>query len=198
MQAVARWTNLSETTFVLTPDDPAADYRVRIFTTQDEFPFAGHPTLGTAFAVLQAGLPPKTPGRLVQQCGVGLVPIRIEDDGGLAFSAPDATLTPLDGALQPLLARALGKAAVGFAASTDGGRAMAIEHGILIEDPVTGRANACIARLLASSRQGKAYRARQGTALGRAGHITVSYQDGIPWIGGHVVKVIDGETRLPA
>jgi len=66
MQAVARWTNLSETTFVLTPDDPAADYRVRIFTTQDEFPFAGHPTLGTAFAVLQAGLPRKTPGRLVQ------------------------------------------------------------------------------------------------------------------------------------
>jgi len=75
---------------------------------------------------------------------------------------------------------------------------MAIEHGILIEDPVTGRANACIARLLASSRQGEAYRARQGTALGRAGHITVSYQDGIPWIGGHMVKVIDGEIRLPA
>ncbi|MBN3725636.1 PhzF family phenazine biosynthesis protein, partial [Burkholderia sp. Ac-20379] len=69
MQAIARWTNLSETTFVCTPTDPAADYRVRIFTTGGELPFAGHPTLGTAHAVREAGLVPRAPGRLVQQCG---------------------------------------------------------------------------------------------------------------------------------
>src|SRR5580692_11227648 len=72
MQAIARWTNLSETTFVLPPTDPAADYRVRIFSPDSEFPFAGHPTLGTAHALIESGLRPKTPGRLRQECGIGL------------------------------------------------------------------------------------------------------------------------------
>ncbi len=94
MQRIASWTQLSETTFVLPPRHPAADYRVRIFTVEGELPFAGHPTLGTAHALLEAGRRPKTPGRLVQECGVGLVHIAIGESGELAFAAPQATLTP--------------------------------------------------------------------------------------------------------
>ena len=93
MQAIARWTNLSETTFVLPPEHPDADYRVRIFTIEGELPFAGHPTLGTAHALLESGYQIKTPGRIVQECGVGLVPITLGARGELAFSAPAATLT---------------------------------------------------------------------------------------------------------
>jgi len=87
MAAFARWTNLSETTFLLTPSDPAADYRLRIFTTRGELPFAGHPTLGSARAWLAAGGVPRQEGRLVQECGAGLVRVR-DDDGRLAFAAP--------------------------------------------------------------------------------------------------------------
>jgi PhzF family phenazine biosynthesis protein len=247
MQAIARWTNLSETTFVLPATDPAADYRVRIFTTQEEFPFAGHPTLGTAHALLEAGLRPKTPGVLIQECGVGLVPVRVADNGGLAFRAPQARRDALDTDLLPLLRTTLGSDALAEgqppvvvnmgicwlvarlataadclalspnAAALDelmkrtasngvavygphpaGGpadyevRALFLENGIQIEDPVTGSANACIARLLPSGRN---YTARQGTALGRDGRVAVTYVDGEPWIGGNVVTVIDGTMK---
>ena len=87
MAAFARWTNLSETTFLLRPTDPAADYRVRIFTPVDELPFAGHPTLGSARAWLDAGGVPRSDGQIVQQCGAGLVRIR-QAAGRLAFAAP--------------------------------------------------------------------------------------------------------------
>ncbi len=91
MQAFARWTQLSETTFVLppTPEGAAggADYRVRIFTPGAELPFAGHPTLGTAHAWLQAGGQPRQSGQLVQECGVGLVSLK-SVDGRWAFAAP--------------------------------------------------------------------------------------------------------------
>ncbi len=87
MAAFSAWTNLSECTFVLPPTDPQADYRVRIFSLTTELPFAGHPTLGTARAWLDAGGVPRTPGRVIQECGVGLVPVRIEEDT-LAFAAP--------------------------------------------------------------------------------------------------------------
>ncbi len=87
MAAFARWTNLSETTFVLAPTDPAADYRVRIFTPTAELPFAGHPTLGTCHAWLAAGGAPHNPEQVVQQCGVGLVRVR-RDGSRLAFAAP--------------------------------------------------------------------------------------------------------------
>lgn len=107
MHAVARWTNLSETTFALAPVAPQADYRVRIFSPGVEFPFAGHPTLGTAHALLEAGLQPKTPGRLVQECGVGLVAIDISANGSLAFQAPEAELTGLHAGLLPTLRAAL-------------------------------------------------------------------------------------------
>ena len=91
MQAFAAWTQLSETTFVLppTPEGRAAgaDYRVRIFTPGGELPFAGHPTLGTAHAWLQAGGQPLSPEVVVQECGVGLVTLR-RQEGRLAFAAP--------------------------------------------------------------------------------------------------------------
>ncbi|MFI9453796.1 PhzF family phenazine biosynthesis protein [Amycolatopsis sp. NPDC052450] len=87
MAAFARWTNLSETTFLLSPADPAADYRLRIFTTSRELPFAGHPTLGSARAWLERGGTPKTAGHLVQECGAGLVAVRRDGDR-LAFAAP--------------------------------------------------------------------------------------------------------------
>ena len=87
MQRFARWTNLSETTFLLSPRDPAADYRVRIFTPASELPFAGHPTLGTCHAWLEAGGRPARPGVITQECGAGLVPVR-RIDGRLSFEAP--------------------------------------------------------------------------------------------------------------
>ena len=87
MQAIASWLNFSETTFLLPPTDPSADYRVRIFTMAHELPFAGHPTLGSAHAWLEAGGRPKQDGVIVQECGVGLVTIRHEGDP-LAFAAP--------------------------------------------------------------------------------------------------------------
>jgi len=87
MQRFARWTNLSETTFVLPPTDPAADYRVRIFTPELEAPFAGHPTLGSCHSWLEAGGEARNPEEIVQECGVGLVRIR-RDEGRLAFAAP--------------------------------------------------------------------------------------------------------------
>lgn len=87
MAAFARWTNLSETTFLLPPTDPAADYRVRIFTPGGELPFAGHPTLGSAHAWLASGGDPKKPGEVVQECGIGLVRVR-RDGSRLAFAAP--------------------------------------------------------------------------------------------------------------
>ena len=88
MQRIAAWTNLSETTFVLPPSDPAADYRVRIFTPFSEIPFAGHPTLGTCHAWFEAGGGSRDPLRIVQECGSGLVRIRRDDDGSLAFEEP--------------------------------------------------------------------------------------------------------------
>ncbi|PWD51052.1 phenazine biosynthesis protein PhzF [Serinibacter arcticus] len=87
MQRISAWTNLSECTFVLPPTTEGADYRVRIFSLTTELPFAGHPTLGTARAWLEAGGVPHESGRIVQECGIGLVTVR---DGGdhLAFAAP--------------------------------------------------------------------------------------------------------------
>ncbi len=86
MQRFAHWTNLSETVFLLAPHDGAADYRVRIFTPSEELPFAGHPTIGAAHAWLESGGRPKHPDRVVQDCGVGLVPLRRTPR--LAFVAP--------------------------------------------------------------------------------------------------------------
>jgi PhzF family phenazine biosynthesis protein len=252
MHAVARWTNLSETTFALKPTTPEADYRVRIFSPGTEFPFAGHPTLGTAHALLEAGLVPNTPGRLVQECGVGLVELSIGEDGALAFRSPEAQLRALHESMRPALASTLQSEAFGDATIATMGvswlvvrmdsaeaclavrpdaqalrdlmdvgvigvamygahdangpahyevRAIFTKMGEITEDPVTGSANACIARVLQAqgfpdgraSAQG--YTARQGTLLQCDGRIRVRYADGAPWIGGHSVTVIDGTIR---
>jgi PhzF family phenazine biosynthesis protein len=108
MQRFARWTNLSETTFVLPPTANGADYQVRIFTPARELPFAGHPTLGTCHAWLSAGARASHDGVIVQQCGAGLVPIRQTADG-LAFAAPPLLRSgPVDDPLAEHLAAVLG------------------------------------------------------------------------------------------
>ncbi|MGH8779016.1 PhzF family phenazine biosynthesis protein [Paraburkholderia sp.] len=256
MQAIARWTNLSETTFVVTPTDPAADYFVRIFTTQAELPFAGHPTLGTAHALLENGYQPKQPGRLVQQCGVGLVELIEQPDRTWAFAAPPARVTPLPEHDYAALSDALRTSAIDFDAppcAIDNGApwlvvrvnsaqaCLAIEpdparlaqvvqkvgtHGVAVygphdangpatfevrclmaggsfgvgEDPVTGSANAALAGLLTAQkrRPGTRYTARQGTVIGRAGHVAVRYDDdaGKIWIGGPAVTIVDGTITL--
>ena len=107
MAAIARWTNLSETTFLLPPSATEADYRVRIFTPGGELPFAGHPTLGSCHAWLAAGGQPKQAAAVVQECGVGLVQIR-RQAGRLAFAAPPTRRSgALDGATLQQIARAL-------------------------------------------------------------------------------------------
>jgi PhzF family phenazine biosynthesis protein len=108
MQRFAHWMNLSETTFVLPPSAPAADYRVRIFTPAAELPFAGHPTLGTCHAWLAAGGTPQQPGVIVQECAAGLVRLRRTPDG-LAFAAPPVLRDgPVDGELLARIASVLG------------------------------------------------------------------------------------------
>jgi len=257
MQAIARWTNLSETTFLVKPTEPAADYHVRIFTTHGELPFAGHPTLGTAHAWLESGYQPKVPGKLVQQCGVGLVELSAQDGGAWAFAAPPARVTPLPSDLYAALTGALRTDAVDFSAPpcgvdngapwlvvrvTSAAACLALEpdaaalarvveavgtHGLAVygphaadgpatfevrclmvggslgigEDPVTGSANAALAGLLSQQqrRPGQHYTARQGTVLGRAGQVSVRYDDaaGKTWIGGSTVTIVDGTFRLP-
>ncbi|MFG2077594.1 PhzF family phenazine biosynthesis protein [Nonomuraea maritima] len=108
MLRFAAWTNLSETTFLLPPTSAAADYRVRIFTPDAELPFAGHPTLGTCHAWLEAGGRPHSEGVVVQECGAGLVTLRRTDDG-LAFQAPPLTRSgPVEEELVQRIAAALG------------------------------------------------------------------------------------------
>ena len=118
MTDFARWTNLSETTFLLPPDDPAADYRVRIFTPGGELPFAGHPTLGSCHAWLAAGGVARDPTVVVQQCGVGRVRVRrggadlaAQASARLAFAAPALRRT---GVVEPAL-RAQALASLGLA-----------------------------------------------------------------------------------
>ncbi|MCA8409840.1 MAG: PhzF family phenazine biosynthesis protein [Burkholderia multivorans] len=256
MLAIARWTNLSETTFVCTPTDPDADYRVRIFTPAGELPFAGHPTLGTAHAFLASGARPRTAGRLVQQCGVGRVVLREQGDGW-AFAAPPARFTPVDRADYAALAAALrsdaidpdaepcavdngapwlvvrltsADACIGLAPDPAALEAITHRYGThglaayaphaaggpatfeirclmtgggfgLGEDPVTGSANAALAGLLTRQqrRPGASYTARQGTAIGRDGRVSVHYDaEGTTWIGGSTVTIVDGTFRLPA
>ncbi|PLR47049.1 PhzF family phenazine biosynthesis protein [Chimaeribacter arupi] len=257
MHAMARWTNLSETTFALPPTDPAADYQVRIFTPDGELPFAGHPTLGTAYALLEAGIVTPRHGKLVQQCGVGLVEVAVQSPRALAFKSPAAQIAPLPEPLRAQVSAALPgghvahravpqavsmgirwlvvkmesaedvlavKADVAALAALLAGsgcngvalygvhpaggpahlevRALLVEQGALVEDPVTGSANACLARLLQQQdfagleafRQG--YQVRQGTCKQRNGCVEIRYADGAPWVGGLCHTVIDGTTAF--
>ena len=111
MQRFARWTNLSETTFVLPPTQAEADYQLRIFTPGGELPFAGHPTLGSCFAWLAAGGQPKRADAIVQQCAKGLIAIRRQTVDGrarLAFAAPPSTRSDPSPTLLAQVAQALG------------------------------------------------------------------------------------------
>jgi PhzF family phenazine biosynthesis protein len=128
MQRFAVWTNLVETTFVLPATEAGADYRLRIFTPTREIPFAGHPTIGSAHAALEAGLVVATDGRLVQECDAGLLPIRVDGVGVkrcLSVEAPGARVLRRDAALdEPALRAALGGIALGTLppAFVEGGR----------------------------------------------------------------------------
>ncbi len=248
MQALARWTNLSETTFLLPPTDTEADYRVRIFTPVMELPFAGHPTLGSAWAWLAAGGRPKRDGdAIVQQCGIGNVALRRDAGGRLVFAAPprrrSGTLD--DGTLDRLLrwlklsradvlahewcdngphwaALLLASADAVLALRPDLGAERDLEVGIvgahapghdaafevraffpagnrLAEDPVTGSLNAALAQwLIGAGRAPARYVAAQGTSIGCRGRVHVERDDdGSVWVGGDVVRVIDGTIELP-
>jgi PhzF family phenazine biosynthesis protein len=108
MQRFARWVNLSETTYLLPPASPEADYRVRIFTPARELPFAGHPTLGTCHAWLANGGTPSDPGTVIQECAAGLIDIQRTPDG-LAFAAPPLLREgPVEPALLTRIASQLG------------------------------------------------------------------------------------------
>ncbi len=146
MQRFARWTNLSETTFLLPPTEPTADYRVRIFTPGGELPFAGHPTLGSCRAWLQAGGQPKAADRIVQQCSAGLISIRQEGER-LAFAAPPLRRSAPSPSLLAKVAGALGlKANQIVAAQTlDNGP---VWLGLLLDDADTVLALAPDHRLL--------------------------------------------------
>jgi len=117
MQRIAGWTNLSETTFVLKATIPQPAYRLRIFTPQSELPFAGHPTIGSCHAVLEAGIVTPVVGRLVQECGAGNLPQRIEGEGPerlIRVEAPEATFMGefpgLAGAVSESLGRSISDA----------------------------------------------------------------------------------------
>lgn len=114
MQAIARWTNLSETTFLLPPTQAEADYALRIFTPMGELPFAGHPTLGSAHAALEAGRARPRDGVLTQDCAVGLVRLTATD-GGLAFTLPPAEVRDLRAADAAELEAVLGAPVLGGA-----------------------------------------------------------------------------------
>jgi PhzF family phenazine biosynthesis protein len=242
MHRFARWTNLSETTFVLAPESRDADYRVRIFTPGRELPFAGHPTLGTCHAWLEAGGAPRREDAIVQECAAGLVSIR-RLEPGLAFAAPALVRSgPVDDELVERVARMLGvdRAAmtdtqwvdngpgwvavllddpeavlaltprfdeldVGVVAPYPAGcpeafevRAFTYQDGGVVEDPVTGSLNASLAQwLLATGRATAPYVVRQGTAVGRAGHVHVTQDaDGAVWVGGGTVSCIRGEVDV--
>lgn len=250
MQTIAAWANLSETAFLLPPSQAGADYRVRIFTPRQELPFAGHPSVGAAWAVLDQGLAQARDGGLVQECAAGLLPVRIDDAGGVHVRAPQARevlaeeagallaaatadlpvgdMAPAlwrngpgwwlvqlaDGAavraavpdLAAIAALTHASDAVGlavFGAATDGDHDLVVRAFCpgdnILEDPVTGSANACIAAALHAAgrwpRAGARYLASQGRELGRDGRVEVVVEDGEIWIGGRVQPVIRGSLR---
>jgi PhzF family phenazine biosynthesis protein len=242
MQRFANWTNLSETTFLLAPTVPQADYQVRIFTTKSELPFAGHPTIGSCHVWLATGGTPKSRDVVVQQCAAGLINLR-RSSSSLAFAAPpllrsgppeESLLTyvasMLDirrseivdsqwadngpGWLAVLLQSAeavlslrpgnvdldlgvVGKYPEGSPEAFEV-RAFFPKDGATAEDPVTGSLNASLAQwLIKSGRASPPYVVSQGTALGRAGRVHISTDEGgTVWVGGRTVACITGAIEL--
>ena len=245
MADFARWTNLSETTFVLKPQNPEADYRLRIFTTLKELPFAGHPTLGSCHAWLEAGGQPKG-AEVVQECSAGLIRIR-RQGGQLAFTAPPLLRTgAVEEALLQRICRGLGiePQAVAQARWVDNGpgwvalmlrdrkqvldlepdysQLLGLSVGVVApwqpevdgdeaqfevrafcagegmpEDPVTGSLNAGLAQwLIADGHAPTRYVASQGTAMGRAGRVSIEQIGADIWVGGAAVTCISGQLTL--
>ncbi|MGI5500778.1 PhzF family phenazine biosynthesis protein [Lentzea sp. CA-135723] len=198
MAAFANWTNLAETTFLLPPRDPAADYRVRIFTTSRELAFAAPPLLRTGpvenLPALAAGLaiPPDE-----------IVEARWADNGpgwvAVLLRSADAVL-----ALRPDYTRFGEFTGIGVVGPhEDGGdaafevRAFVDEDGRFGEDPVTGSLNASIAQwLIPAEIARRQYVAAQGTVLGRRGRVHLSQADGQIWVGGDTVVGITGKVAL--
>ena len=242
MQRFAHWTNLSETTFVLSPTAPGADYRVRIFTPVAELPFAGHPTLGTCHAWLGAGGAPRSDAEIVQECAAGLVAIRRTPDG-LGFAAPPLIRSgPVDEDELAHVAATLrlDRSAIVAAEWADNGpgwvalllesadavlavrpglvdhdvglvgphpagldaafelRAFFPKDGATTEDPVTGSLNASVAQWLLRTGEATApYVAAQGTALGRAGRVHISADEGgAVWVAGGTVTCVSGTVEI--
>jgi PhzF family phenazine biosynthesis protein len=168
MLALTRWLGYSETTFLLSPDDPAADYRLRIFYPSGELPFAGHPTLGSCHAWLEAGGIPKRDGAIVQQCGAGLIEISAQG-GMLHFKAP------------PLLR----KGPLDEGATVEAARLLGISLADIIEAVHADNGPGWV--LLRAT---GAYRASQGHAVGADGLVYCRQEaDGSIWIGGMVRSV---------
>jgi len=243
MLAFTEWTNLSEATFVGPPTHPDADYRVRIFCPGRELPFAGHPTLGSCHAWLEAGGVPRG-DEIVQECGAGLVRIRRDGDR-LAFAAPPRdksgplTATELDDVVRFLgivhddvvahewcdngpgwRGVLLRSAELVLALDPDPHALQGMDVGVvgphpeghetqfeirtffpgtqgLVEDPVTGSFNAAVGQwLIGAGLAPSRYVAAQGTAIARAGRITVESDGTDVWIGGSAVSVVRGEVVL--
>lgn len=205
MLQLTRWLNLSETTFLLPPTDAAADYRVRIFSPPGELPFAGHPTLGTCHAWLSAGGMAKTPGRVVQECGVGLVTVR-QDAGGYArVAAPHPPAPSPQGEKggrsrkrQTWRAPHEGRGKpenplpTGGEGRVRGGRLPPSRprRWCAPAPPMARHANASLASPASAPTKSSA---RQGTALGRAGRVhLVRDSAGAVWVGGSATILVDG------
>lgn len=245
MADFARWTNLSETTFVLKPQNPDADYRLRIFTTLNELPFAGHPTLGSCHAWLEAGGVPRGQ-EVVQECAAGLIRLR-RQAGQLAFTAPPLLRTgAVEGDLLQRICRGLGIEAQAvvqarwvdngpgwvalmlrdreqvLALEPDYSQLLGLSIGVVApwqpeldgdeaqfevrafcagegmpEDPVTGSLNAGLAQWLIGAGLAPAhYVASQGTAMGRAGRVSIEQIGEDIWVGGPAVTCISGQLTL--
>ena len=245
MADFARWTNLSETTFVLKPQKPDADYRLRIFTTLNELPFAGHPTLGSCHAWLEAGGVPRGQ-EIVQECAAGLIRLR-RQAGQLAFTAPPLLRTgAVEGDLLQRICRGLGIEAQAvvqarwvdngpgwvalmlrdreqvLALEPDYSQLLGLSIGVVApwqpeldgdeaqfevrafcagegmpEDPVTGSLNAGLAQWLIGAGLAPAhYVASQGTAMGRAGRVSIEQIGEDIWVGGPAVTCISGQLTL--
>jgi len=254
MQQIANWTNLSETTFVVPATDSRADYRVRIFTPGSELPFAGHPTVGTAHALLEAGCVDAKEGALVQECDQGLVTLTLgrmpDGERCISFDLPEPAITPLDSGRVADLEAALGVEVVRefnpclidvgprwitaqlpsaeavlsnrpdfarmeslnvedkstgvvlFGGYPEGAaarievRAFAPAVGV-IEDPVCGSGNGCVAAFIRHTGQtgqfGSEYTASQGAVLGRAGILRLTIAPDRIRVGGAAVTCIDGQ-----
>lgn len=206
LQQITRRLHLSETTFLLPPTTPDADYLVRIFTLDREMPSAGHPTLGSCHAWLAAGGTPKDPRRIIQESGVGLagidrVPARVAGrGGGHALKSADAVLAlaPAHHHATRLDVGLVGPCPPVSEAAWELRALFTDPRGVILEDPATGSLNASVAQWLLGAGSATApYVASQGTCLGRKGRVRVDQDgDGRIWIGSATRTLFSGETAF--